>query len=214
VSIATLTTVASSANPATIAENVTFTATVTAASGSDAPTGTVQFKDGASDIGAPQPVTATATPGVGVATVTTSFAVGSRSITGTFVASGDFAGSSSAALTQQVGYAVALRSGKADMQKKAGAKLDMKLELDDAFGTNFSSPGLDVTAQCLIPAAATDCSAPGAVALNATFALNTTAKPYYDYEIVNPGLAGGSYALVFTATADPSPHRVTFNVKG
>ena len=49
-SVLTATAVTSSLNPSTLGQSVTFTATV---SGGTAPTGTVQFKDGAANLGAP-----------------------------------------------------------------------------------------------------------------------------------------------------------------
>jgi hypothetical protein len=85
----------SSQNPSTVGQSVTFTATITGAS----PTGTVEFKDGSSDIGGcgSQAVSA------GAATCTTStLSAGTHSITAVY--SGDSAntGSTSAALTQTV----------------------------------------------------------------------------------------------------------------
>ena len=62
---ATTTTLASSANPSAFGQAVTFTATVTPASGGGTPTGTVTFKDGMTTLG-------TATLNGGVATFTTS----------------------------------------------------------------------------------------------------------------------------------------------
>ena len=62
---ASATAVSSSANPSNAGQSVTFTATVTSSAG--VPTGTVQFKDGGTNLGAPQ-----ALNGSGVATFTTS----------------------------------------------------------------------------------------------------------------------------------------------
>ena len=62
----TTTTIASSQNPALVGQPVTFTATVTA-QGNGTPGGQVQFKDGASNLGAP-----VAIDGTGKATLTTS----------------------------------------------------------------------------------------------------------------------------------------------
>src|SRR5207248_535620 len=49
---ATVTTVASSPNPSLSGQAVTFTATVTDTSGSATPTGSVEFYDGSTDLGA------------------------------------------------------------------------------------------------------------------------------------------------------------------
>src|SRR5439155_1247692 len=76
---ATATAVASSANPAVFGQSVTFTATVTATSGT--PTGTVTFLDGSTTLGS-APLTK------GVATLTPpSLSVGSHTLTAVF--SGD-----------------------------------------------------------------------------------------------------------------------------
>jgi len=93
----TTTTVASSANPSTFGQSVTFTATVTVvAPGAGSPSGTVTFLDGATILG-------TGTLSGGTATFTTStLAVGSHSITASYGGDTNFSGSTSAALTQTV----------------------------------------------------------------------------------------------------------------
>ncbi|WP_424630519.1 Ig-like domain repeat protein [Bradyrhizobium sp. SYSU BS000235] len=89
----TTTSVVSSVNPSAPGQSVTFTATVTGAS----PTGTVQFKDGASNLGA-----AVALAG-GTATFTTSaLASGGHAITAVYSGDGNNATSTSTALTQSV----------------------------------------------------------------------------------------------------------------
>jgi len=90
----TTTTVASSVNPSTYNQSVTFTATVTATGGT--PTGTVTFKDGSSTLG-----TGTLSSGKATLAIST-LAVASHSITAVYAASGSFLGSTSAALTQTV----------------------------------------------------------------------------------------------------------------
>ncbi|HEX7925754.1 MAG TPA: Ig-like domain repeat protein, partial [Bradyrhizobium sp.] len=93
---ASTTTVTSSLNPSAPGQSVTFTATVTGAS----PTGTVQFKDGAANLGA------AVTLAGGVATLTTSsLATGSHSITVVYSGDGNNTASTSAALTQTVNKA-------------------------------------------------------------------------------------------------------------
>jgi hypothetical protein len=88
--------VTSSANPSVYGQNVTFTATVKAASGTLTPTGTVEFLDGTTVIG-------TATLSAGKATLKTSaLAVGGHSITVVYGGDTNFTGSTSAALTQTV----------------------------------------------------------------------------------------------------------------
>lgn len=87
-------TLASSANPSTFGQSVTFTATVTGSS----PTGTVTFKDGATVLG-----TGTLN-GSGQATfITSSLAVGSHSITAAYGGDANNSASTSAPLNQVVG---------------------------------------------------------------------------------------------------------------
>ena len=77
---ATSTAVSSSINPSEFGQSVTFTATVTSSAGT--PAGSVQFKDGGSNLGSPQPMTA------GVAQLTTSsLSSGTHTITAEY--SGD-----------------------------------------------------------------------------------------------------------------------------
>ena len=88
------TTVASSLNPSTFGQAVTFTATVTATSGT--PTGTVTFKNGTVTLG-------TSTLSGGSATFTTStLTVGTHSITAVYNGDANFAASTSSALSQTV----------------------------------------------------------------------------------------------------------------
>src|SRR5260221_12183671 len=94
------TTVASSKNPSCSGQSITFTATVTKSGGPNTPTGTVTFKDGASTIG-----TGGLSGSGGIATATfstSSLSVGSHSITAVYPGDGNFTGSTSSALTQNV----------------------------------------------------------------------------------------------------------------
>jgi hypothetical protein len=96
-STATTTSLSSSANPSVYSQSVTFTASVTATSGSGVPTGTVTFKNGSMTLG-----TGTLN-GSGVATFTTStLAVGSASITAVYGGSTNFKISTSPVLAQTV----------------------------------------------------------------------------------------------------------------
>lgn len=90
----TTTTVVSSLNPSTFGQSVTFTATV---AGGTAPTGTVQFKDGATNLGAPVMLTGT------TATFTTAaLSVGTHPITAVYSGDSSNGGSSSPAVSQVV----------------------------------------------------------------------------------------------------------------
>ncbi|HEX4794926.1 MAG TPA: Ig-like domain repeat protein [Humisphaera sp.] len=95
---ATSTSVASSVNPSTVGQSVTFTATVRVnAPGSGTATGTVTFKDGASVLG-----TGTLNAS-GVATFSTSsLSVGGHSITAVYNGDANDNGSTTAPLTQNV----------------------------------------------------------------------------------------------------------------
>ena len=92
------TTLASSPNPSTFGQNVTFTATVTPTSGTGRPTGTVQFFDGTTKIGSG---TLDATTGT-TTFATSSLAVGNHSITAQYLGDQNDAGSTSAPLTHVV----------------------------------------------------------------------------------------------------------------
>jgi subtilase family serine protease len=93
---ATTTTLTSSLNPSTHGTSVTFTATVTAASG-PTPTGSVAFKDGTAALGS------VAVNAAGVATFSTSsLAVRTHSITATYVGTTNDSTSTSAVLSQVV----------------------------------------------------------------------------------------------------------------
>jgi hypothetical protein len=94
---ATTTTVASSLNPSTYGQSVTFTATVSAnAPGSGTPTGTVTFLDGTTTLG-------TGTLSNGTAAFSTSALIaGGHSITVSYAGDGNYSASTSNALTQTV----------------------------------------------------------------------------------------------------------------
>ncbi len=88
----------SSANPSSAGQLVTFTATVSGSAGT--PTGTVQFKDGAGNLGAPVALVA------GVATYPTSaLSVASHPITAEYSGGGNYAGSTSPIVNQVVNLA-------------------------------------------------------------------------------------------------------------
>lgn len=95
----TTTLAASKPSPQVEGTPIDFTATVTQAKGTDKPTGTVQFKDGATNLGTPVVVDA-----AGKATLTSSnLAVGSHSITAEYIpADGAFNGSTSVALPYEI----------------------------------------------------------------------------------------------------------------
>ena len=96
----TTTTVASSANPSTYGDSVTFTATVTRSEGTSTPTGTVSFRDGGVSIGSG---TLSGSGGTATATfATSSLAAGSHTITTVYGGDSNFDGSTSSPVTQVV----------------------------------------------------------------------------------------------------------------
>ena len=98
---ATTTTLTGTAGPVTYGTNVTFTATVSSAAG--APTGTVNFFEGATQIGSG---TIATVGGNQVATYsTTGLVVGSHDVVAKYVASGNFAASTSNSFNVQVNQA-------------------------------------------------------------------------------------------------------------
>ncbi len=103
----TTTTLASNQNPSVYGQSVTFTATLSVTAPGTAaaafPSGTVDFKDGATTIGTGSVST---TAGVTTATFTTSsLTVGTHSMTAVYNGDGSFNGSTSAVLSQVVNLA-------------------------------------------------------------------------------------------------------------
>jgi len=86
-------------NPSAFGQAVTFTATVSALPpGSGTPTGTMQFKDGVTNLGSP----VTLSSGTATSSSISSLTVGAHSITAVYSGDSNFAGSTSAPLTQSV----------------------------------------------------------------------------------------------------------------
>jgi RHS repeat-associated protein len=95
--IATTATLTAGPNPTALHAPATFTATVSPASGTSAPTGTVTFTDGTTQLGS-APLN-----GSGVATLTTSsLAVGSHTVTADYPGDGKHSASTSNSVTQTV----------------------------------------------------------------------------------------------------------------
>ena len=103
-------TLTSGANPSAAGGSVTFTATITpAAPGAGTPTGTVQFRDGAGDLGAPQALSAGA-----ASLTTTTLAPGSHGITAEYSGNASFGPSTSPALSHSVSAANSAPASSAD----------------------------------------------------------------------------------------------------
>jgi subtilase family serine protease len=175
-SAATTTTVTSSQNPAYQGTSVTFTATV-ATVGSHAPTGTVNFNDGATTIGSGTLSTVSASQ---VATYTTSaLAVGAHSITAVYLGDTNNAGSTSAVLTQTINviptFAITTPSTPATLHSGLGTTTTFTV-------TPTGTTTLPITFVCNgVPDATVTCSAPaiaaGASGVQTVTLTLTTAGP-------------------------------------
>jgi hypothetical protein len=88
-----------SPNPAALGQTVTIAATVSAVSpGAGTPTGQVQFKDGASNLGTPVSLDATGHASLSVSTL----GIGSHSLTAVYAGDANFTGSTSASTTETI----------------------------------------------------------------------------------------------------------------
>ncbi|HWS89144.1 MAG TPA: PQQ-binding-like beta-propeller repeat protein [Pyrinomonadaceae bacterium] len=131
-------------------------------------------------------------------------AVGAKTFT---VAARDAAGNESAQTSAySVGYAFAALFDQAK-EHKSGSTLPVKLRLTDAAGRNLSSPALVVRAMGvrLVPT-----GAPGVLEeagqSNPDFNFRYDASlGGYVFNLKTTGYATGTYALTFTAGADPTP---------
>jgi hypothetical protein len=129
-------------------ESITFTATVSVTSpGAGAPTGSVQFKDNGADLGAPVALTG------GVASLPTDQLLeGAHSITAEYLGDANFAGSTSGAVSQDVGPPP--DSGPIGMGETYNTNEDNPLTLDPGGGVlaNDSDPDGDpITAVLVSP---------------------------------------------------------------
>jgi hypothetical protein len=159
----TTTTVSSSANPSTVGQSVTFTATVSSSGGT--PSGAVNFLDGATQIGSGT------LNGSGQATfATASLAQGSHSITASYAGNSSFAASVSAVLAQVVNAApvpsFSLSISPGSQSVTPGQSTSYTLTLTPVNGFNQA-----VTIACSGAPAATTCApASSPVTLNGTSA--------------------------------------------
>jgi uncharacterized repeat protein (TIGR01451 family) len=152
----TTTAVTSSANPSSLNQSVTFTATVSSTAG--VPTGTVQFKDGGVNLGSPQPL-----DGSGVATFSTSsLAAGVHTITADYSGDSNFlASTGTLAGGQQVGSIIRFSSSTYNTTEGSGFKVitvERIGDLTEAVTVDYSSPD-DSSAMTVLP-----CSTPNGVA--------------------------------------------------
>ena len=181
---------------------MTYTATVSPASGTGTPTGTVAFADGGTPITGCGAVKVGST---GTATCPVTYtAVGSHAITAAYSADATYAGSTSTALTQQVAYKVQLLYSQTS-PNNSGASVPVKLQLLNAAGTNLSASGITFTVKGLSPS-----PAPGK-APTGTFTFMTLDQgPGYQLNDKTTGYPAGTYTLSFTAGGDPTIHTAKF----
>jgi uncharacterized repeat protein (TIGR01451 family) len=145
---ATTTAVTSSLNPSNLNQSVTFTATVTSTAGT--PTGAVQFKDGGTNLGAPQ-----ALNGGGVATLSTSSLVsGVHTITADYSGDSNFLTSTGTLSTgQQVGTIIRFSSSTYNTTEGAGfttITVQRIGDLSQAVSVDYSTPD-DSSAMTVLP---------------------------------------------------------------
>ena len=199
--IATTTTLASSANPSIIGAPVTYTATLSAASGTGTPTGTVAFADGGTPISGCGSVTLSA----GTATCQVSYtAAGSHAITAAYSGDSTYAASTPTALTQQVAYKVQPLYSQTS-PSNSGSTVPVKIQLLNAAGTNLSAAGIKVTVTGLSPS-----PAPGKAPAGTFTFLTLDQGPGYQLNIKTTGYPKGTYTLSFTAGGDPTVHTAKF----
>lgn len=210
----TTTVVTSTVNPAIVGGTVVLTATTAASSGTAAPVGSVQFRDGGTNLGGSQPLSPSSNTGKSTAALAVSLSVGSHTITAVYTPTvPDFTGSTSDPFVQQVTYDVKFTYDTAHVNK-VGDNVHIKVQLLDANGTNVSASTLAVTAQCIVPVGGT-CGDPGTIAINKLFTFHKQDKgqSFYDYEVRSKGMAPGSYSVVFTAAGDPVQHTAPLTLK-
>ncbi len=97
----TTTAVSSSLNPSVYGQSVTFTATVSDASNSAVPTGSLEFFDGSTDLGSGTSLSGSGTSATSTFTIST-LTAGAHSISAVYSATGIFQGSTSSPVNQTV----------------------------------------------------------------------------------------------------------------
>jgi hypothetical protein len=197
---ATTTAVASSASTSTVGQPVTFTATVGANSpGAGTPTGTVTFADGSTTLG-----TGTLNSSGTAAITTSALVVGSHTITAAYSGDGNFTGSTSTALTQQVAYKVQPLYDPTKASN-SGTAVPVKIQLLNAAGTNVSASGIKVTVTGLSPS-----PSPGKAPAGTFTFMTLDQGPGYQLNVKTAGYPAGTYTLSFTASGDPTVHTAQF----
>ena len=207
----TATTVSSSANPSTISQSVTFTATVNVvAPGAGTPAGSVTFNDGANTLST-VPLNSS-----GMATFTTStLAVNSHSITAVYSGDTNFNGSTGS-MTQNVQFAICAQYDQT-RSVQGGATFPIKVQVCDANGNNLSSPSTVLHATAILAASGVAGPVQDSGSANPDNDFRSVGgngqNAGYIFNLKTDGLATGTYALQFTVTGDPALHTVFFGVQ-
>ena len=206
----TTTTLSSSANPSTIGQSVTFTATVNVvAPAAGTPTGTVTFSDGSTTLAT------VALSSSGTASFSTStLAVASHSITAVYSGDSNFNGSTGS-LTQNVQFGICAQYDQA-RSVQGGATFPIKLQICDAAGNNLSSATIVLHATAILAASGVAGPVQDSGNANPDNDFRPTggngSNAGYIFNLSTDGLATGTYALQFTVQGDPVLHTVFFGV--
>ncbi len=159
---ATATAVSALPNPSSSGQSVTFTATVTSTAGT--PTGTVQFKDGGTNLGSPQTLN-----GSGVATFSTSsLVVGGHTITADY--SGDLnflLSSGTLSGGQQVGAIITFSASAyntTESSRSVTITVQRSGDLTSAVTVDYAAPDDSAATPTILP-----CSTPGFVSARCDF---------------------------------------------
>jgi hypothetical protein len=225
----TQTAITSSQNPSILNQTVVFSATVTTvAAGGGTPTGSVQFKIGGSNVGAPVMLsngvaainTATLPPGL--------LPVGTHSVQAAYTPDSDTYTASTGSFQQQVTYAICpLIPQNPPFAVKSGATFPIKLYLCDASANDVSSSAVVVhaTAIALLSGASGTLDDAGNSNPDFDFRYDNTLGPSggYIFNLKTTGLQSGTWLMYFGAGYSPSggiysdpanaTHAIQFGVK-
>ncbi|MGH9680770.1 MAG: Ig-like domain-containing protein, partial [Candidatus Acidiferrales bacterium] len=193
----TSTALISSTNPSNSGQSVTFTATVTPASGTAVPTGTVSFLDGANSLGA-----AVALDGAGKATLMIStLSVGSHTITATYSGDSNFAISWGTVNQSVTGPDFTVSVTQPPMAVTAGQSTTMTVGVAPLNGStqsvSFRCNGLPTGATC----SSTPVTLTGTGSQNATVTVQTTARSVVPVLPRAPWVPAGPAAIAVAGMA-------------